>query len=130
MPACAARKRAIQAPTASGRVFSAVRLTISRLVTWAITSVSTRPLACSVLPVCTRSTISRDRPRPGASSIAPFRCTISAWMPRAAKWRRAMLGYLVATRTRDQVAGSSSPAVSAGSATLTRQRPMPRSSGA
>ena len=33
-----------------------------------------------------------------------------------------MLGYLVATRTRDQVRGSSVPAVARGSATLMRQR--------
>src|SRR6185437_12822387 len=81
----AVRKRLIQPPIASGRVLSAVRLTMRRLVMPAITSVSTRPLACRVEPVCTRSTISRDNPRPGASSIAPFRLTTSAWTPRAAK---------------------------------------------
>ncbi len=110
--AAAARKRSIQPPIASGRVLSAVRLTMSRLVMLAITSVSTRPFAFRVEPVCTRSTISRDSPSPGASSIAPLRPTTSAWTPRAAKCRRAMVGYLVATRTRDQRVGSSEPAVS------------------
>ncbi len=38
--ASAARKRSIQAPMASGWVFRAVRLTISRLDTWAMTSLS------------------------------------------------------------------------------------------
>src|SRR6185437_6159441 len=107
----AMRKRLIQPPIASGRVLSAVRLTMRRLVMPAITSVSTSPFAFRVEPVCTRSTISRDSPSPGASSIAPFRPTTSAWTPRAAKWRRAMVGYLVATRTRDQRVGSSEPAV-------------------
>ncbi len=125
----AARNRAIQAPIASGLVFSAVRLTTRREVTFAITSPSRSPFAFSVEPVCTRSTISCASPMEGASSIAPFRCTISACTPRWAKWRRAMFGYLVATVTRDQRDGSSGTAAT-GSATLTRQRPMPRSSGA
>ena len=81
----AARNRAIQAPIVSGCVFNAVRLTMRRDVIGAITSVSTNPFARSVDPVCTRSTISRDSPRPGADSIAPFRCTTSACTPREAK---------------------------------------------
>ena len=40
----------------------------------------------------------RHRPSRGASSIAPLSLMHSAWTPRAAKWRRVISGYLVATR--------------------------------
>ena len=45
------------------------------------------------------------RPSSGASSIAPFSLTHSAWTPRAPKWALVMLGYLVATRTWLQARG-------------------------
>src|SRR5262249_8303511 len=53
----APRRRSIHPPTSSGRVFSAGRLTIRRELTLAIASISTSPLARSVAPVCTRSTM-------------------------------------------------------------------------
>src|SRR5262249_8844784 len=51
LPPTASRNRSIQPPISSGRVFSAVRLTISRELTSAMRSISTRPLAFSVAPV-------------------------------------------------------------------------------
>jgi len=66
----------------------------------------------------------------GANSIAPLSLMHSAWTPRAAKCRRVISGYLVATRRWLQLCGSSCPTQSAGVATAIRQWPISRSSGA
>src|SRR5216683_2507269 len=55
MARAAARNRSIQLPTSSGRVFSAGRLTMRRELTSAMCSISMRPLARSVAPVCEMS---------------------------------------------------------------------------
>ena len=110
-------------------VFIAARLTISRAVERAISATSTRPLARSVSPDCTRSTMRSASPTSGASSIEPSRRTSSTWTPRAEKYCSVRRGYLVATRTHDHLAGSSRSHSSRGSATTSRQKPKPRSSG-
>src|SRR3546814_4093882 len=92
-----------------------------REVTPAMVSTSTRSLAFRVEPVETRSTMRRHRPRPGASSMAPFSLMHSACTPRAAKCRRVMPGYLVATRMWLQRLGSSLSAKRRGAATARRQ---------
>src|SRR6185312_10593507 len=74
----ASRKREVHKLIASGRVLSAARLTISREVTSATCSTSTRPFARKVAPVETRSTMRGQRPRIGASSIEPFSLMHSA----------------------------------------------------
>ena len=66
---------------------SAARLTTKRELTLQICSTSTNPLAFSVAPVETKSTIRRHRPSEGANSIEPLSLMHSAWTPRAAKCR-------------------------------------------
>ena len=70
-------------------------------------SISTRPLAFKVAPDETRSTMRRQSPKLGASSMAPLSLMHSARTPRLAKWAVVILGYLVATRRRLQRLGSS-----------------------
>ena len=65
----------------------------------AICSISTRPLALQVRAGLHQIDDRRQRPMRGASSIAPLSLMHSACTPRAAKWRRVISGYLVATRT-------------------------------
>ena len=84
-------------------VFMAVRPTIIFDETFSIVSSSISLLALSVEPVDTRSTMSLDRPRAGAISMATFNFMHSAWMPWEAKCLVVKFGYLVATLTWLQV---------------------------
>ncbi|CFO07320.1 Uncharacterised protein [Bordetella pertussis] len=63
-------------------------------------STAARPLARSVPPVETRSTMASARPTSGASSIEPYSLMMSTCTPLAAKCSRADCTYLVATRRR------------------------------
>ena len=73
-------------------------LTISRALTWATSSMGTRPFSRRVAPVSTMSTMASARPRMGASSTEPSILMISTSMPFFSKKARATLGYLLAMR--------------------------------
>ncbi len=117
-------------PAASSR---AVRLTIRRDVTSAMCSISTRPLARRVEPVCTRSTICRHSPMIGSqfdgADVQKFddfgldaaRGANGGASPLDICWRRGC---------GSRCAGSSWPIQSLGAATIIRQCPISRSSGA
>ena len=73
---------------------------MSRAEIGMIGSTSTSPLARSVPPVDTTSTMASASPTSGASSIEPYSLMMSTCTPFSAKWRRALLTNLVATRRR------------------------------
>ncbi len=91
---------------------------------WLLSSSPTerRPFMTSVEPVDTRSTMASARPSLGATSTAPLMVMISTGMPRSAKARRVLLGWLVAMRN-PRTSSSDRAGLSLGTAASRRQRP-------
>ena len=105
-------------------IFMEALLAIKRELMAHTSSTSTKPLAASVPPVSTTSTMQSARPTTGASSMEPYSLMISACTPAAAKKRLVLATYLVATRGR--LGNSLQPRRAA---TTKRQRAMRRSRG-
>src|SRR5690606_15487042 len=80
--------------------FSEAWLTTRRELMSRMCSTSTSPLARSVPPVDTRSTMASASPTSGASSIEPYSLMRSTCTPFSAKCALALSMYLVATRIR------------------------------
>src|SRR6266478_3741622 len=83
--AASSRIDPMRALTRAWAVLSEARFTMRRAVDVMISATSTRPLARSVSPDWTRSTMRSASPTSGASSMEPSRWIISTCMPRSEK---------------------------------------------
>ena len=127
----AARNRAIQAPIVSGCVFNAVRLTISRDVIGAITSVSTSPFARSVDTGLHQIDDQPRQPKPRRQLHRPVQVHhLGMHAARGEMPPRDVGIFRRHPHPRPARRIVASPRSPAGSATDTRHTPMPRSSGA